>query len=195
MILLSTQEFNVPNKENLNRRVNYLKRVLDEAASPTSDMVLISKENFEFPLFSYAFTSYAMTNLAFLNEEYIVRAEYVIKKSIEKVLEYNVYRTYGVDSVFYTLDSLPEYSVLYLGHLNLMLGCYRLISEDTLYNNLNDRISRSLFQRYQNSSYFNLESYPHLIWIPDNTVAYIANTLHDSGQVYVLRLAQNQIPN
>src|SRR5690606_14850648 len=121
--------------------------VLDEAASPTSDMVLISKENFEFPLFSYAFTSYAMTNLAFLNEEYIVRAEYVIKKSIEKVLEYNVYRTYGVDSVFYTLDSLPEYSVLYLGHLNLMLGCYRLISEDTLYNNLNDRISRSLFQR------------------------------------------------
>ncbi len=186
MILLSTQEFNVPNKENLNRRVNYLKRVLDEAASPTSDMVLISKENFEFPLFSYAFTSYAMTNLAFLNEEYIVRAEYVIKKSIEKVLEYNVYRTYGVDSVFYTLDSLPEYSVLYLGHLNLMLGCYRLISEDTLYNNLNDRISRSLFQRYQNSSYFNLESYPHLIWIPDNTVALASLHLHsrNTGSEY-----------
>lgn len=78
LMLLSTQEFDLPTNENLDLRVNYLERVLVETTSPASEMALIAKENYEFPLFSYAFTSYAMTNLAFLNEEYIARAENVI---------------------------------------------------------------------------------------------------------------------
>lgn len=47
----------------------------------------------------------------------------------------------------------------------------RVISSDTTYNSLNNTISKSLFDRYSNTDFLNLESYPYSIWIPDNTVA------------------------
>ena len=187
ILILSIQEFDIPTKRNLDFRANYLERVVAESAFPDSEMNLIAKQNFEFPLFSYAFTSYAMTNMAFLDERNIAGAKAVIKKSIQRVTAYDVSITYGVDSAFYNnLDSLPDYSILYLGHLNLMLGCYRLISDDDTFNNLNDSISKSLFLRYQKTPHFNLESYPHLIWIPDNTVALASLHLHsqNSGSKY-----------
>jgi hypothetical protein len=52
-----------------------------------------------------------------------------------------------------------------------MLGCYRLLSNDSTFNSINDKISESLYYRYKASSIRNLESYPSSIWIADNTVA------------------------
>ena len=83
-------------------------------------------------------------------------------------------------------DSIPDYSVLYLGHLNMMIGCYRLLSNDSLFNKLNDNISESLYRRYCKTEFLNLESYPHAIWIPDNTVAMASLKLHsvNTGSIY-----------
>ncbi|MFN7118197.1 MAG: hypothetical protein ACK4TA_15460 [Saprospiraceae bacterium] len=102
---------------------------------------------------------------------YKAQALDIIKKSINKVLNYKIYSPYGIDTSLNQLDTIPDYSVLYLGHLNLMMGCYRLLSADTTFNKLNDKISTSLFKRYNATTFLNLESYHSSIWIPDNTVA------------------------
>jgi len=62
-----------------------------------------------------------------------------------------------------------------------MLGCYRLISEDNSFNNLNNKISESLFNRYSRTEFLNLESYTSSLWIPDNTVAIASLKLHSSN--------------
>lgn len=101
-----------------------------------------------------------------------------MKECIEKVLESTVSSQYRIDRDLLQSDSMPDYSVLYLGHLNLMLGCYRLVSDDDSYNQLNDRVSASLFRRYNETSFLCLESYPRAIWVPDNTVALASLKLH-----------------
>lgn len=187
MIILSFQTYEYPNKEDLNKRVNYLERVINEPLDNDSEIMRIGKESsLEFMLFSYAYSSYALTNLAVKDSVYKERAVSLIKESILKVLDKRLYSPYYVENNLLELDSIPDYSVLYLGHLNLMIGCYRLLSDDDSFDKLNDNISESLFRRYNETESLCLESYPSAIWIPDNTVALASLKLHgvNSGSGY-----------
>jgi len=178
LIMILFQTYKYPDKEEINKRINYLERAINEPLTSKSEILLLGYESHEFMLFSYSFATYAYTNLAVKDSTYKVRVNPIIKENIIKVLDLRISRYYGIDSSFYTFDSLPDYSVLYLGHLNLMLGCYRLLSRDDTFNALNDRISESLFLRYRNTPFLNLESYPSAIWVPDNTVALASLKLH-----------------
>jgi hypothetical protein len=68
--------------------------------------------------------------------------------------------------------------VLYLGHLNLMLGCHRQLVPRSPYRHLHDSLSAALAARYQQEPSGNLPSYPGRRWLPDNTVALASLALH-----------------
>lgn len=173
-----TKSYKYPSPLEITKRVNYLQRVIQEPLYPNSEIIQLGNTNYEFMLFSYSFSSYAMTNLAIRDTQYKKQAIQIIKSGIEKVQDYRVSSYYGIQYQLLHSDSIPDFSVLYLGHLNLMLGCYRLLTKDSSYNLLNDKISKSLFHRYTNSKFLNLESYSNSIWIPDNTVALASLKLH-----------------
>ncbi len=179
--ILHAQNHSYPKEKEIHKRVNYLKRIVNQPLDENSDIILLGDQNPEFMLFSYAYTSYAMTNLAMHDSIYKKDAIDLIKTSITKVLEYKISFPYQIEQPNNSTDSIPTNSVLYLGHLNLMIGCYRLLSSDTTFNKLNDTISKSLFVRYNNTSFLNLESYASAIWIPDNTVALASLKLHGTN--------------
>ncbi|MDL2215113.1 hypothetical protein LJC00_02885 [Dysgonomonas sp. OttesenSCG-928-M03] len=186
VLVLRYQTFTYPDAQEIENRINYLDRVVSEPLTSYSEISLLEKENHEFMLFTYAYTSYALTNLSVKDSTHQPRAEKIIKECILKTLDKKITSVFGIDALCFENDSIPEYSVLYLGHLNLMLGCYRLLSNDTTFLKLNDRISESLFDRYTKSEFLNLESYPSSIWIPDNTVALASLKLysHNTGTNY-----------
>lgn len=175
---LSLETFTPPTADEIDKRLNYLERVIYETLTSSAEVMRLKSENPEFMLFTYAYSSYAVTNLATQDSSYVERAIPLIRESITKVLEEQVWSVYGIDSVEHLSDASREVSVLYLGHLNLMLGCYRLLSNDDRYNDLNNQISASLAERYRACPFLNLESYPSQIWIPDNTVAIASLKLH-----------------
>ncbi|PXV69101.1 hypothetical protein CLV62_101370 [Dysgonomonas alginatilytica] len=179
--ILQFQTYKYPDVENIDKRINYLERVINQPLNGNSEVTRLGYENPEFTLFTYAYSTYAFTNLAIKDSTYKQRVVPLIKESILKVLDSKITSTYSVDSTFILKDSIPDYSVLYLGHLNLMMGCYRLLSKDSTFNNLNNKISGSLFKRYNEAKFFNLESYPSSIWIPDNSVAIASLKLHSTN--------------
>jgi hypothetical protein len=181
IIILQAQTFKYPEKKEINQRVNYLERVISEPLVAENEIYELGYESAEFMLFTYSFSSYALTSIALDDEFYRDIATKIIGKSIVKVLNKEIYSTYGVNQSPYFADTIPDCSVLYLGHLNLMLGCYRLISGDNRLNILNDKISKSLYTRYRNTPFMNLESYDGSIWIPDNTVAIASLKLYSEN--------------
>lgn len=181
LIAIQFKTYKYPDPNEINKRLNYLERVINQPLDNNSEIMKLRYESYEFMLFSYAYSTYALTNLAVKDAAYKERANRLIKASILKVLEPEIYSSYGIEQSLTGMDSIPYYSVLYLGHLNLMLGCYRLLSDDESFNSLNDRISKSLFNRYNKTHFLCFESYPSSIWIPDNTVAVASLKLHSAN--------------
>lgn len=182
-VYFGSQSYEYPSPDEIDKRLNYLERVIYAPLDKDSEIARLRKESYEFMLFSYAYTAYAATNIAVNDSSYTPRSSLLIRECILKTLDKKIFAPYGIDSAGLHSDTLPHYSVLYLGHLNLMLGCYRTLSPDTTFDRLNDRISESLFARYNNTEYLCLESYPSAIWIPDNTVALASLKLysHNTG--------------
>lgn len=182
IVFAQFQEYQYPSVDNINKRLNYLERVVSEPLDNESEILRLGVESEEFMLFSYAYTVYAATNLCMKDSLYKERTIPLIKESINKVLKESIiYRTYGVEESLTDVDGIPDYSVLYLGHLNLMMGCYRALSNDTTFDRLNDHLSTSLYNRYSRVEFLSLESYPMAIWIPDNTVALASLKMHSTN--------------
>jgi hypothetical protein len=156
-LILSAQKYKYPKAKEIEKRWNYLERVISEPQNESSEIRQLGKEFFEWEFFTYAFSTYAFTNLALHDSNYINRAEKNIKTCIDRVLGNRIARNFSVVPNKLFNDTIQEFSVLFLGHLNLMLGCYRLISKDTTYNNLNNNISFSLYERYRKKEFPFLE--------------------------------------
>lgn len=182
IVFIQFEEYKYPSDHDINKRLDYLELVVSEPLDNDSEILRLGIESEEFMLFSYAYTAYAVANLCAKDSSYKERAIPLVKESINKVLkESTIYRTYGVEESLIEVDSIPNHSVLYLGHLNLMMGCYRALSDDTTFNQLNDCLSASLYNRYSRVDFLNLESYPSAIWIPDNTVALASLKMHSAN--------------
>ncbi len=165
-------------KDEIVKRLNYLDRMLCRPEDNNSDLIM---QNPEWALFSYSFTTFAITNI--LKQDSTIKTRYVpmMRIIIEKTLKSNLSSKFGIDDVYALDTDYHNYSVLYLGHVNLMIGCYKMISKDTSFNQLNDIISKSLHNGFSNSDFMNLESYPGSIWISDNTVALASLNLHSKN--------------
>jgi post-segregation antitoxin (ccd killing protein) len=136
-------------------------------------------------LFSLSFSVYAFTNLATLDTTFRAEAAHYTELAIQKTL------TTEISGFSRTSDSPPfrldtAGSVLYLGHLNLMLGCHRSLNPASCFAALHDTLSRVLYGRYLRTPSHCLNSYPGLAWITDNTVALASLGLHSqiTGSTY-----------
>lgn len=183
---INSAKYNYPEKDELNKRINYLEKFVNTPVNESIELKYLSMENYEFKLFAYSFTSFAMVNIALKDTSYTKRANNIIRNSVKAVLKPEISVDYGIENIYNINSEFNNYSIIYLGHLNLMLSSYRLISDDTTYNRLNDKISEVIAKRYMNKEFMLLESYASLIWIPDNTVALASLNIHSkvSGSDY-----------
>jgi hypothetical protein len=180
-LIANTQKYEYPEGSDLRLKVNYLARVINTPFPGIPEFNDLQQKNPEWLLFSLSFSTYALTNVTFLDTLYRSEAVQLIDHAIQKVLSDTVYSYYFPYKK--PFNPLPDSSgsILYYGHLNMMLGCYRLLTNNPKYNELNNRLSACLYKRYSHSSSLLLESYPGKIWIPDNTAALASLALHSEN--------------
>lgn len=168
-----------PSAANVRLRLNYLERIIGEGAAPGTALGELTRQNPEWGLFTLSFTTYALTSLAQHNPSLRPEAARYIELAIRQLLAGPIRQAFaaGWPTPAEGGDTLPH-SVLYLGHLNLMLGCHRQLVSASPYCPLHDSLSAALYRRYGQEPAGNLASYPHLRWLPDNTVALASLALH-----------------
>lgn len=183
---LGLQKYKYPDRSELQLKINYLSKFTNQSNLNQSDLSKLEEQNPEWNLFSYSFACFALTNISFLDSSFKNQAVELIDLSIQKVMSDKFYKNYFSKDHPFTPNIDSSGSILYLAHLNTMLGCYRLLSNNTKYNTFNDQLSKSIYSRFTTAKFKCLESYPGLIWIPDNTAALASLKLHslNSGNNY-----------
>ncbi len=180
------KKYNYPDRAEIQLKVNYLSRIIKAPFAKDSDLQRIKDESPEWLLFTLSFSTFALTNIGYLDTAFKKQAIDVIDWAIQKTMSDTVYNSFfpGKNPLYPGIDSTG--SVLYFGHLNMMLGCYRLLSSNQKYNALNDSLSKHIYTRMKTSTTFCLPSYEGMIWIPDNTAALASLELHsqNSGSNY-----------
>ena len=167
-----------PARPHVRLRLNYLERVIQEGAAPHTALGRLTQINPEWGLFTLSFSTYGLANLAAQQPDMHPEAAATIGRAIQVALTNPIQQPFKAAVLTeYAGRSLPS-SVLYLGHLNLMLGCHRQLVPNSPYRQLHDSLSAALYARYQQEAAGNLPSYPHLRWLPDNTVALASLALH-----------------
>ena len=187
-----------PNRANMRLRLNYLERVLAEGTAPNTDLGKLTAQNAEWGLFTLSFSTYGLANLAKQQPDLRAEAAATIGRAIAVALTPPLRQPFEFDNEMPATGRAPSLpgSVLYLGHLNLMLGCHRQLVPGSPYRHLHDSLSAALAARFRQASSGNLPSYPGRRWLPDNTVALASLALHsrltgsahaDAGQRWVAR--------
>jgi hypothetical protein len=123
-----------------------------------------------------SYSVYAFTNMAQLDSTFRPEAAHYTQLAIGKMLSGSIAQAFRNPAALAKADSVT--SVLYLGHLNLMLGCHRLLDPASPYQALHDSLSATLHRRLATAPNHCLESYPGGVWVPDNTVALASLQLH-----------------
>jgi hypothetical protein len=185
-VLVGLRQYEPPKQRELRKRVAYLERVIQEGTGPGTELAAIGQQNPEWALLSLSFSAYAFTNLAAQQPAFKAEAVHYIDLAVEQALTLPVRGSFEAGA---TAGTTPDTtgSVLYLGHLNLMLGCLRKLDPASPRTKLHNTLSRALFRRYSQEPSGCLESYPKLRWVPDNTVALASLALHSqlTGSGYV----------
>jgi hypothetical protein len=169
-----------PGRPEVRLRLNYLERVIREGAAPNTDLGRLTQMNPEWGLFTLSFSTYALANLAAQQPDLRSEAAATIGRAIEVALSNPIREPFEGAVLGEDAERTLPSSVLYLGHLNLMLGCHRQLVPDSPYRHLHDSLSAALYERYQQEPGGNLASYPHQRWVPDNTVALASLALHST---------------
>lgn len=182
----SQQPYAPPTLAALRPRLTYLARIIGTGAGPGTALGKLTGENPEWGLFTLSFSTYGLANLAAQHPTLRPEAARTMRQAIALALTKpfgQPYEILGIDSLVGC--ALPR-SVLYRGHLNLMLGCLRQLEPATPYALLHDSLSAQLYRDFGAASAGNLPSYPSRRWLPDNTVALASLALHDrlTGSAY-----------
>jgi hypothetical protein len=182
----SRQPYVPPSHAALRLRLNYLERVIREGSGPATTIGRLGAQNPEWALFTLSFTTYGLADLAGRDTSFRAEASKIIDLAIRQVLSDSIRQPFEEPGVLASARHYLPRSVLYLGHLNLMLGCHRQLVANSPYQGLHDSLSAVLYQRYLHEPAGNLESYPGLRWLPDNTVALASLAMHSnlSGSPY-----------
>jgi hypothetical protein len=174
--VLSRRAYHYPTAPELRQKARYLEQAISAQPGETSELTALEQLNPEWALFTLSYSAFAFTNMAQLDSTFRPEAVQYVELAIQKV------RAGRIPGSFRNIDARPFTdsitSVLYLGHLNLMLGCHRLLNPASPYRALHDSLSASLHQRLAAAPNHCLESYSGGIWVPDNTVALASLQLH-----------------
>ena len=170
----SRPTYHYPAPAALRQKAHYLERIIRASEAEAPELAALG--NAEWSLFSLSFSVYAFTNMAQRDSSFRPEAAHYTALAIQKMLRGNIARAFRNPDAAGAADSVT--SVLYLGHLNLMLGCHRLLAPASPYETLHDSLSASLHRRLAAAPSHCLESYPGGVWVPDNTVALASLQLH-----------------
>ncbi|MBF9140385.1 hypothetical protein [Hymenobacter properus] len=170
----SRPSYHYPAPAELRRKAHYLERIIRSPQNESAELNALG--NAEWSLFSLSYAVYAFTNISQLDSTFRPEAAHYTQLAIAKMLTGSVAQAFRNSNAFVRSDSVT--SVLYLGHLNLMLGCHRLLDPASPYQALHDSLSATLHRRLAAAPNHCLESYPGGVWVPDNTVALASLQLH-----------------
>jgi hypothetical protein len=170
----SRPTYHYPAPAELRQKAHYLERIIRTPERESAELSTMG--NAEWSLFSMAYAVYAFTNMAQLDSTFRPEAARYIQLAIGRMLTGNIPQAFQHPDATPFTDSIT--SVLYLGHLNLMLGCHRLLNPNSPYQALHDSLSATLHRRLAAAPNHCLESYPSGVWVPDNTVALASLQLH-----------------
>ncbi|HEX8326212.1 MAG TPA: hypothetical protein VF629_01640 [Hymenobacter sp.] len=174
MVAFSWPTYHYPAPAELYRKAHYLERVIRTPEGDASELTALG--NAEWALFSLSYSVYAFTNMAQLDAGFRGEAAQYTQLAIAKMLSGSIAQAFRNPAAATAADSVT--SVLYLGHLNLMLGCHRLLDPASPFHALHDSLSATLHRRLAAAPNHCLESYPEGVWVPDNTVALASLQLH-----------------
>jgi hypothetical protein len=173
-VAFSWPTYHYPTQPELRQKAHYLERIIRTPDSESSELSALG--NAEWSLFSMSYAVYAFTNMAQLDSTFRPEAAHYTQLAIGKMLAGTIPRAFQNPEAAPFTDSIT--SVLYLSHLNLMLGCHRLLDPASPYKTLHDSLSTTLHRRLATAPNHCLESYPGGVWLPDNTVALASLQLH-----------------
>ncbi|GAA4355783.1 hypothetical protein GCM10023185_18960 [Hymenobacter saemangeumensis] len=176
LMVFSWPSYQLPPRKELRLKANYLVRVISTPPGLDSELTRLTQENAEWGLFTLSYSVYAFTNMARLDSSFRAEAATSTQLAIRRMLSGPVAQAFRDPDVAEGADTIS--SVLYLGHLNLMLGCHRLLYPASPYRALHDSLSASLHRRLVAAPRHCLHSYPGGVWVPDNTVALASLQLH-----------------
>ncbi|HAN78335.1 MAG TPA: hypothetical protein DCQ31_11500 [Bacteroidales bacterium] len=150
----------------LQKKVNYLCTEIENFRCEDSDNIQLL--NGEWILFSQSFSSFALTNIALHDSSFKEKAVKHVNIAITNVLSVS---QFGYQSLLNLNEADSMASILFYGHLNLMITCYRTLTNDSTFNQIQELISNSLVKRYNTAKFGLLPTYGETAWIPDNCVA------------------------
>ena len=178
----SRPSYHYPAPTVLRQKAHYLEHIIRASEAEASELAALG--NAEWSLFSMSYSVYAFTNMAQRDSSFRPEAAHYTALAIQKMLTGTIAQAFRNPNAAVATDSVT--SVLYLGHLNLMLGCHRLLTSASSYETLHDSLSASLHRRLAAAPNHCLESYPGGVWVPDNTVALASLQLHSdlTGSFY-----------
>ncbi len=173
-------------KEELFARRDYLAYELGPGFTPSSLILPFSDEyRGEWAIGSLSMFSLALTNLSFLYPE--TQAENVA--ILATLIEHAQLPAFRAFEVFFwdgedPLDSIAGNNghIGYLGHLNLMLGAFRIAGGDARFDELHRQITETLARRFRSAPFPMLRTYKHFpYFIPDNTVVLASLAMFDTS--------------
>ena len=172
----SRPTYHYPAPAALRQKARYLERIIRSPEATAPELAALG--NAEWSLFSMSYSVYAFTNMAQLDSGFQKEAAHHTELAIRQMLTGTIAQAFRNRDAVAEADSVT--SVLYLGHLNLMLGCHRLLDPASPYKSLHDSLSATLYRRLVSAPNYCLESYVGGVWVPDNTVALSSLQLHSA---------------
>ena len=168
------------------RRAYLLERVVNPKFG-VADMPYIVRSPYreELAIATLSMTGVALTNLSFREPGDLAANRDALRLMIGRALSGEI-RQY--DIIWWGEDAIDSLDgdrghAGYLGHLNLMLGCYFLLGgEDASLRELFTRVSASLARRLEASGYWHAESFPGWIYTADIVIVIQSLHLHDLTQ-------------
>ena len=165
------------------RRAYLLQRVATPEFGP-ADMpsFVASPYREELAIATLSMATVALTNLSFRHPDDRLANRDAVRVMVSRMLAADIRRYdvlwWGEDAIE-SLDGSKGH-VGYLGHLNLMLGCYFLLGgEDEGLLRLFQAVSKTLARRLSESGSYSAESFPGWIYTADNVIVILSLRLHD----------------
>lgn len=178
-------------RSDLDRRYKYLSSMVVEGSfGPDSLPTFVGKRfQIEWSIATMSMVGFAFVNRAFRFPEYEKETQEVVAKLIQRMLKPDIREFERLHWGWDALKALEQPgsqrdrgSIGYLGHLNFLLGAFRMLGGDNRYSDLHLKISDALARRLLSSHSLFVETFPGEIYVPDNLVVLASLALFDKAE-------------